>query len=325
MTIRTTASLGWLCCCYLTPIHPCFSQRVEAETPQAIESVSGVEVPQVGWVPFRLPALTNPQEAAETQQTGRLSILRGLSGRYGWEKLSSNSVAAPVILDIEALNAPNGKRAGYLAYSAFIAYARLDLLRDRHLMEATFGPEAKSEADNRVVLKRLLPNNQVAPQNSDTDEGPEQLAGKLLMRLPLFNRVVINGIVQLHQVDAENFIQLQWQLDPSFTDADDSPSQSAESISREVDTKLQNTWVKLVPNNVGRLVPTDPTPYRGLGGYTLLTATGLAKDQLLIETCMVIHEPYEWFSGSKFLRARLTVSMQESAKNLRRKLSKLED
>ncbi len=326
MFLRTIAGCCWL---YVSLTTCCYTQEPQAANQQPVHSLTGVDIPSVGWVPFRPMALHDQSTGSETQHSDPQTILSSLSGRYGWERFSSDSLAAPVVIEIESLNYPSGEPAGYLAYSAFIAYARLDMLRDRNLMEATFGPEADSVEGDRVLFKRL--------STGDTDTSPDPLleghtekpAARVLMRLPLFNRVVISGVVDLLQSSGADAIQLHWLLDPNFTKDLGLPDQSTSSTPQlgedDEQAELQNTWVKLVPNDVGRLVPSEPKPYQGLGGYTSVTPTGLADDQLLIETCMVIHEPPEWFSGSKFLRARLLVSLQESAKSFRRKLSKLGD
>ncbi|MEM8733892.1 MAG: hypothetical protein AAGG44_06715, partial [Planctomycetota bacterium] len=87
-----------------------------------------------------------------------------------------------------------------------------------------------------------------------------------------------------------------------------------------VDPGVAGTWAALSTNDLGEPVEGKAQPYHGLGGYVSIMPTGLEENQLLVESRMILHEHADWFSGSRYLRSKLPLSLQSSAKDLRRKL-----
>lgn len=245
-------------------------------------------------------ALPSPLVLAEEQSVAQ-EQLEELAGRHGWKRFSWISVNAPVVIKIQAIEDKNKNSIGHQIYSAFIAYAPVEKLRDEQLMEATFGKveqEAKKEATTLVKLE--------AEDLTALSLSPELPKGEgyARIRFPILKKVIVKGIIHMQTKDTGRSVQLAWKLDSG--------------IEQE-----QATWHAMKPNAVGTLVPTDPENYQGLAGYMSVTQTGLEDNQLLVETHLLIHEPQDWFSGSKLLRSKLSTLMQENARSLRRKLRKL--
>jgi hypothetical protein len=133
------------------------------------------------------------------------------------------------------------------------------------------------------------------------------------MRVPLMNRVVIEGTARIERFEKDDSVIIAWQLEPRF---------SSDDVKNSSDiTAYANRYRKVVRNELGKEVESEPVSYMGCGGYMAVTQTGLEENQLLIESRMAILEPDEWFAGSNFLRSKFPAALQESAQNFRRKLS----
>lgn len=236
---------------------------------------------------------TDPGKAKEQLET--------LASKHGWKRFSWNSVNAPVLIKIQAIEDENNNSIGHQVYSAFVAYAPVEKLRDEQLMEATFGKveqEAKKEATS---LQKLEPDDlEALSLNADLPDGEAYAR----ITFPILKKVIVNGIINMQTRDTGRAVQLAWKLQ---SDIEKEPA----------------TWYAMKPNAVGTLVPTEPKEYQGLAGYMSVTQTGIDENQLLIETHLLIHEPKDWFSGSRLLRSKLATLMQENARSLRRKLRKL--
>lgn len=271
---------------------------------------SGIVIGNGTAIPLPSPSLSTGQTKVEQTE-----ILDRLSGKLGWEKFSRKSVVAPVTIRVEYLKNAEGARIGHQVHSAFIAYAAMDTLRDQELMEATFG-KSGGNADQEEAVFEKLPVEALESRGLGSID-PER-EGYAKMQITLLNKIIVRGVVHLQKREGPHWFQLFWELDPRFTN----DPLAAPSSPPPDKNGLSNTWTKLVPNEVGKRLPSAPVPYRGLGGYMTVYETGRATDQLLVESRLVLYEPQEWFAGSNLLRSKLPLSLQESARSFRRRLAK---
>ena len=249
----------------------------------------------------------------------KLEKLTGLAGKAGWESFSRRGLNAPTAIQIEALTAGDGVRVGYSVHNAYILYAALEKLRDRDLMETTFGRPG-SRRDDSTLMRELTMREKVELGLSEDGDAD----GYMWLELPLLRKVLICGVVHLQKRDLQDGFQLFWELDPRFASQHSTSQASSVRAPRETNIGAQvpfaNTWSSLSKNDLGGLEIGEPQPYVGLGGYMAIHSTGQAEDQWLVESRMLIHEPTDWFGGSKYLRTKLPLSLRESAKTFRRKL-----
>lgn len=247
--------------------------------------------------------------------------LEKLSERHGWDRFSKNSPTSPVNVqlsyvhegDSAASNAKDAeKRVGHNIYSAFIAYAQVASLKDEQLMSSLFG----SSAEDKELMG-------FSPQSLSADTlklaGIDSVSAGTrysTLRIPLMNRIVIEGTARIDRIESGGAIVIAWQLDPRFTfeNAKDIPAGLVE---------YANRYRKEERDDLGKLKDTPPVSYLGCGGYLSVQPTGLADNQLLIESRFALHEPQQWFAGSNFLRSKFPAALQESAQTFRRKLANL--
>jgi hypothetical protein len=267
---------------------------------------NGIQVAGTG-VPLAPPLL-----AGQTDQEQRRQLLEKLSEKHGWEKFSRNSITAPVFIEMGSVTDANGQRLGHNVYCAYIAYAKLESLKDQRLMESLFGEE--QQPDQAAVEAAEIPKTllQSVGALKDSDAG----ASFSKLKLPLMNRVEIEGTVRLEKVVTPESTLLVWQLDPRFAPPIDGQT-------KVPDLKgFENLSFKLARDDLGNLTRQTGQPYAGCGGLISAQQTGLAQNQLLVESRLVICEPSDWFSGSNFLRSKFPTLLQESAQTFRRKLAK---
>lgn len=253
------------------------------------------------------------------------SSLQKLSERQGWDRFSKNSVSAPIVVDLsyvleggkKSTGAPSNQsgvkdttRVGHDIYSAFIAYSPLKSLKDEQLMSSLFGSSSEDKELMGFDPVQLAP--EVLKLAGVAEVGPNTRYSTL--RIPLMNRVVIEGTARIDKIEREGSVLIAWQLDPHFTIA--SPEQAPPELAKYI-----NRSRKVSRDELGKVTESQPISYVGCGGYLCVTETGLAENQLLIESRFAMHEPNDWFSGSNFLRSKFPTAMQESAQNFRRKLN----
>jgi hypothetical protein len=237
-------------------------------------------------------------------------LLEKLAQRHGWERFARNSPTAPVLVEISSVQDASEKRVGHNIYSAFVAYAPLAMLKDQDLMTSLFGTSSQ-EKELLGFDPEELPTDIL--ERAGIKKSDKDYVRYSTLRIPLMNRVVIEGTARIEKIEKDGHVIIVWQLDPKFT----MDTTQAESSGL---AKYANRYQKVVRDELGKEVESPAVAYSGCGGYLSVSQTGLADQQLLIESRMAIHEPDEWFAGSNFLRSKFPVALQESAQSFRRKL-----
>lgn len=257
------------------------------------------------FIPIPKPLLSGAATSSEREK-----VLRELSKRIGWERFIKDSAVSPVVIDIEAVKNAGGKRIAHNITSGFVAYAPLATLRDQELMRGIFGESsgknADGEADDPSKFGQEVPAEVLKEKGIVVDEQRESYA---LITLPLMKRVEVNGVVHIEKSEGHDWIQVVWHFDPRFSVKQDATKED-----------FVNTWIKFEKNSVGRNVKSLPRPYSGCGGYMTVHQLDADNNQLFVESRIIMHEPQEWFSGSQFLRSKLPLTLQENARQFRRKI-----
>lgn len=249
----------------------------------------------------------------------RTEALAKLAGKQKWGRFARDAVTAPVVVDIDTIDDPSGERLGLRVHSAFVVYTTLETLRDRDLMEETFGPAPidspqrdteKSDgaaSDAMRVVMHELPAAELSQLGfAEQAERAQGLASFAYVELPLLNKVLLRGVIRIERREREGAIEFAWRLDPSFNS----------------DTKYASRWTRLERDAVGKLVEGDSFPYMGCGGWMGIYEIDPEKKQLLVESQLLLREPTQWFAGSNFLRSKLPLTLQENARTFRRKIAK---
>jgi hypothetical protein len=238
------------------------------------------------------------------------TLLDKLAQRHGWDRFAKNSPTAPVHIETNYVLDTSGKRVGHNIYSAFVAYSPLTTLKDEQLMTSLFGSSSEDKELMGFDPKELSAD---VLKKAGIDSASTENQRFSTMRVPLMNRVVIEGTARIERFEKEGCIVIAWQLEPRF---------SNDAIKNSLDiAAFANRYRKVVRNELGKEVESEPVSYLGCGGYLAVTQTGLEENQLLIESRMAMFEPDEWFAGSNFLRSKFPAVLQESAQSFRRKLS----
>lgn len=260
-------------------------------------TVDGIVFTEHVQAKLKPPSLTAGQTADEQKH-----VLQGLAGKQEWSRFTRNSVTAPVTIDINTIDSPDGKRIGLSVHSAFILYAKLDALRNQELMEQTFGRPGNSDEAAGVVTQELSKDYL---KQLGFESQSQNSASFAYLEMPLLNKVLVRGVIRIEKRERPGAIEFVWRLDSSFNRTE----------------KYLSRWTRLERNPVGKLVEGDSFPYLGCGGFMGVYEIDRQADQLLVESRLLLHEPEEWFAGSNFLRSKLPLSMQENARNFRRKLA----
>ncbi len=292
------------------------SKRVQAHSGDLRSKLlkSGVDVGGLNTV------LTSPVMSSASASKASLDILEQVAGKVGWERFSRQNLNAPVIISIKEIYGTNSNKLGLSVHQTYIAYTKLEELKDHDLFESTFGTteDDPTGAVIRELTEDEMQSNGIASSNSSPNF--------YWMELPVLRKIMIRGVLQIETIDAEDGIEIYWRLDPRFSASGqpaDTPDTNAQARKAGgLEALLENTWSPLTTNDLGNLVEGDARPYQGMAGLMSVYATSLSKNQVLVESRMVLHEPEEWFGGSKYLRSKLLLSLQESAKSFRRKLRK---
>ncbi len=267
--------------------------------------------------------------SAATLQPGmtdseRTKALAQLIGKLKWDRFARDTVNAPVVVDIDTINAPSGERLGLRVHSAFLAYTTLEALRDRDLMEETFGaapidsaPIDSAASDSsknvdgenaqpRVVLRELPAAELTRLGFADQAERAQGQTSFAYIELPLLNKVLLQGVIRLEKRDRPGAVEFAWRFDPSFNAKENYACR----------------WTRLERDAVGKLIEGDSYPYSGCGGWMGVYEVDREERQLLVESQLLLREPVDWFAGSNFLRSKLPLTLQENARTFRRKIDK---
>ncbi len=289
----------WLCCTVglaMTAQNLCWSQSLLNEL-----VTDGIEFREGVTVKLPAPALAGVQSKAELAKAKTQ-----LSGNDSWERFTRDSIVAPVTIKLEYVTDADGNRVGHNVYSAFVVHAKFESLDNKDLMQQIFGKAPSSDnagndtADDADQVEELS-RDELTAAGISVPEQDAQADTKVTyskVAFTLLDKIRLNGVLRVERTTRPGSTTIAWKLDPAF----------------EASDKWRGTWTRIDESE------STPQPYKGWGGYLNVTRVGDSPEKLVLESRMLLHEPQEWFNASNFVRSKLPLAIQESARNFRRRL-----
>ncbi|WP_143543976.1 hypothetical protein [Rhodopirellula sp. MGV] len=220
----------------------------------------------------------------ETQQIEKLSpMIGGLSMR----QFTRDSQVAPVRIDLKYIKDDSGNRVGHLVHVLFVVHCPLERFAEGQLSQQLSG---EVETDDSETSSFAKPVDEVTLRENGVQSIEDNQRFRHI-QTTLLDKIKLDAVLRIdtHKSPQQNRIDLL--LDDRF---------AAQWTSTE-DPKQTGTYT---------------------GFQAWLTATKLAgADAVVIESRLAMHEPPEWFSGSNFIRSKLPLVLQQTARDLRRKLA----
>lgn len=247
---------------------------------------------EIGGVNVVMPGPTLSQQVDASKQGASLKpILAGLSMR----QFTRNSVVAPVRIKLKYIKDDSGNRVGHDVHLAFVAYAPIDEFSDDKLSSRMFGQKDDAEVDSSDSAAEVSAEELASVGIKDSSERVRYQR----FTFDLLEKVQLSGVIR----------------------AEHSESEAQRRIDLVLDERFPSGW-KLIADPDDSIEDTNAYS----GGRAWIAVTELSaeltggKEAVLIESRIVLHEPEGWFAGSNFLRSKLPLVLQESARNLRRGL-----
>lgn len=194
-----------------------------------------------------------------------------------------DSVVAPVRIDLSYVKDASGTRIGHNVHVMFIVHTSLTTFSSDRFSEMLVGEsDAASQQESTVATADTL-------RSLGLNDGGENIRYQRL-QFDLLDKIRFDGLIRVTHTESASQNRLDISLVPEF----------------------ENRWRATEEDSRGGT-------FTGLRGW--LTATEIdSADAVLIEARVVFHEPTQWFRGDNFLRSKLPLVLQESARDLRRRL-----
>jgi hypothetical protein len=293
---------GWICGLIGLCLVAGSSANLRADDP-VLKELLEVGVQVIPGQRVRLPAPTLSGTAGLDEQR-RVILLA--AGQHPVDEFTRKSAVTPFNLKMESLTDAQGKRYAQTVDVWFIAYGRLETLRDRQLLEEL--ASAASQESGSVVAARtdLLTIAQLQKYGIELQESEQEREVLATFATPLLDRVLVSGVVHSWQTFGTGEITVSGILDSRV----------------DKEPELSNRW-QAIEDRAGedpKLGP--PSEYSGFGGYLRATALQEPAGALLIEAHVVFHEPEGWFRGANLLRSKLPLALQDQVRSFRKKLAK---
>lgn len=252
--------------------------------------------------PNGMPVVLKPPLLDDSlDAVARQGALDSLAGGIGWDRFSRNSYVSPIEMDLQYVKDNHGERTGHLVHVAFVAHLDFEQLRDPDQVRAMFQSDAgdvqAEEFFAAQATKGQLAGWGIRDRRDDTTYHQ--------IRIPLLNRVVLEGWLQAQVIAGEDSILIAWLLDPRFTLTET--------------TSTGNRWSPITQPDDAKSDDAATFPYQGLAGYIHVTRLDQPAGACLVEARIAVHEPTEWFRGSNLLRSKLPLMIQESVRKFRRR------
>ena len=276
-----------------------FSQAGRAQDLLAELTEKGVSFSQTVQVPMQKPSL-----AGKLTDEELAAAKKRLAGNDDWDRFTRDSVVAPVTIKLVYVTDSEGERVGHNVHSSFVVHAKLESIVDKDLMEQMFGKAGSSSSESGLQFTELT-SEELAAAGIETPTAPEREEPSALhktifsqVEFVLLEKIRLRGVMRIERTQTPDSTTIAWRLEPQFGKS----------------TIRQATWERL-----GEAEAT-PKPYSGWAGYVSVTRLDEPSEMVMVESRMLLHEMPEWFNASNFVRSKLPMAIQESARNFRRKL-----
>jgi hypothetical protein len=223
---------------------------------------------------------------------------------YSFERFTKDSSVAPFVLEMASIKNAAGQRTGQTADLWFIAYGSIAALKDQKLLDEL--SEGKG-SDNPNMEMRELTAEELKARGIVIKPRPEASEAYQYFNMPLLDRVQLEGVSRAIKTETDESVLITSVLIEGKAD----------------DAQLGTVWRPLQRDDLGRLKPGDPSAYSAYGGYAKITQLKEPAGALFIELHVVFEEPQGWFRGANLLRSKMPISLQDSIRKFRPKLSKV--
>ncbi len=229
--------------------------------------------------------------------------LEAIAGTVGWEKFARPSPVAPVTIQLEYVKNSADEKVGHHVHSLFAVHTQLSELRDKDLMLQIFGRPGEQADANGMKLSELSETQLKAAQTTQPSTSKASSIDSFsIVDVVLLEKIRIHGLLQFQKSEHEGGFTIAWQLV-------DYKGSMAE---------LQPTWQKIgAADEIG-----TAHPYSGWAGFISAARVQRSPEIVVVESRMLMHEPSEWFSASNYIRSKLPLVIQESARTFRRKFAR---
>jgi len=243
-----------------------------------------------------------------------------------------DSIVAPISIRIQSIDNAAGKRIGHQLDFIFAVPEPIEKLRDSEQIRkmvgdagadeeatepATSGADSEAFDPTEDSRSRPLTEQQIDRYGLQTDPSRRSIR---TLQFPLMDRVIIEGVVQTersvwNEADPGSPVVFAWQLDPRF-----SPGADGSLVAGATSDGLANIWRGIERGDRGQKVVSEPSPYRGIGGYLAITPAPGQPEVSILQASLVLHEPQDWFAGRNQIRSKLPLIVQDRVRRLRRQI-----
>ncbi|MEZ6103248.1 MAG: hypothetical protein R3E01_30260 [Pirellulaceae bacterium] len=241
-----------------------------------------------------LPSPSMPDGLSVTQEQAKLKEIFG----DNLDSFTRQSVVADHIMRTDLVES-GGKRVRTADFWC-IAYGKLSVVKDKDFLNQLLMPGQDSGDAKGLSAEQLAPRGiKIGPSEQDY-VGYGHVNYDLLKKV----RLSLTGVGRWSSVGQS--VVTAAMLDRKFLE----------------DREFPNQWSPLKLNEAGGLVAGTPQPYMGAGVYMKITQLSSVSGALLIESHMLINEPFEWFQGNNLLGSKLPLIVKDQVKTMRTELGK---
>jgi hypothetical protein len=258
----------------------------------------GIRIPDGPTVKLPPPFVKPGQAPKDTA-----ALLEKAAGRVPGDLFQKRSPNAPFSLTINSIEKGDNERCGQLISLTFIAYGKLDAVKETDFVKQLLGRKGKGGSSDEEAT--VLSSKELKERNIRLLDGPGRKEQYSKMTMALLNKVQVEGVMRSVRTTAPDSILSATLLEDRFHN----------------DKTYPNIWRPIIPvgDEEEKLGP--PKPYTAMGGYVLVTRLPEPKDALLVEMQFVLHEPPDWFGGLNLLRSKLPILVQDNVRSFRRKIT----
>lgn len=250
----------------------------------------------IGDVSVSIPEPSMPDGLDQPQQA---SVLKTLAGKYSLDRFTKNSIVSPFTLQRATVKDANGQRVGHKVDLCFVAYGRLDAIRDEEMFFAMLESKESDEVgDGKRISDEELAQRGI--KKHDAASGAAEQVAYYRFSVPVLDRVIVEGVVRRDSLGSDESQFACITLEDAF----------------DGDFQYPNRWRHSTAGAA------DSVSYAGAGGYAKATRLLGYEGAILIECHGVIHEPQEWFGGANLLGSKLPIAIQDTVRSFRRSLAK---
>ena len=259
-----------------------------------------------------VPSLVDTDGALLTGDEAKAAFDQ-IAGHHG-DRFTRNSVVAPIDTRIESLEDTSGQTIGHRLRVTFVVHAPLEDFRDTETLQSLLGDadrERDGEQDDLESTRaEKLPGDPLGVLDDDSTFARVQFS--------LLGRVVVRGVARVQRQSADQSVLVAWIIDPRLTEAQ----------------PPQNVWLPIERTARGEKRLGDPVGYRGAAGWLAITplpgddsasvsaSVSASISASVVQSYLVLAEPEGWFNGSRQLRSKLPLIVQDRVRDLRRRLSR---